>query len=72
VFTAVPGAVVTASPPFSGLVTIGTITSGIVTGLFIPVTAQTRLVFVISATAEGVTLVNAVSLENVSLGVGIS
>ena len=61
-FTAVPGASVTLAPPLTGLlVDIGTISHGITTGLSIPVTAETRLLLVFSAEAEGVTLVNTVT-----------
>jgi len=48
-FTIVPGAVVTLAPALTGLVSIGTISNGITTGLSIPVTAQTRLLLVYSA-----------------------
>jgi len=61
-FTPVPGAVVTASPPLTGVVPIGTISSGITTGLSIPVPAQTRGVIVVSAEATGVSLINAVPM----------
>jgi BclB C-terminal domain-containing protein len=59
-FTPVPGAIVTAAPPLTGVVAIGTISNGITTGLAIPVTAGTRGVIVVSATAAGIGLVNAV------------
>ena len=49
IFTAVPGAVVTSAPPLTGIVAIGTVSNGITTGLSIPVTAQTRLLYVVSA-----------------------
>jgi BclB C-terminal domain-containing protein len=48
-FAPVPGATVTLAPPLSGLVNIGTTSSGLTTGLSIPVTAGTRLLFVLSA-----------------------
>jgi BclB C-terminal domain-containing protein len=48
-FAPVPGATVTLSPPLTGVVAIGTTSSGITTGLAIPVTAGTRLMFVVSA-----------------------
>lgn len=60
-FTPIPGAVVTLAPALTGVVSIGTISNGITTGLSIPVTAQTRLLFVGSATATGLTLINTVS-----------
>ncbi|MCF7754684.1 collagen-like repeat preface domain-containing protein [Paenibacillus xylanexedens] len=59
-FTAVPGAVVTLAPPLTGIIALGSISSGITTGLAIPVTAQTRLLLVFSATATGLSLVNTV------------
>ncbi|WP_339286732.1 exosporium glycoprotein BclB-related protein [Paenibacillus sp. FSL R5-0486] len=59
-FTAVPGAVVTLAPPLTGIIALGSISNGITTGLTIPVTAQTRLLLVFSATAAGLTLVNTV------------
>ncbi|CAM4382813.1 exosporium glycoprotein BclB-related protein [Paenibacillus xylanexedens] len=59
-FTAVPGAVVTLAPPLTGIIALGSISNGITTGLAIPVTAQTRLLLVFSATAAGLTLVNTV------------
>jgi BclB C-terminal domain-containing protein len=71
-FTPVPGTLVTAAPSMTGLVPAGSVTSGLITGLSIPVAAQTRLMLVVSATASGLSLVNAVQLENLSLGVGIA
>ncbi|KTS80209.1 hypothetical protein NS115_21065, partial [Paenibacillus jamilae] len=59
-FIAVPGATVTLTPPLTDIVALGTTSSGIATGLAIPVTAQTRLLMVFSATATGVSLVNTV------------
>ncbi|MGG1672127.1 exosporium glycoprotein BclB-related protein, partial [Paenibacillus sp. NRS-1783] len=59
-FTAVPGATVTLAPPLTGIIALGTISNGITTGLAIPVTAQTRLLLVFSATATGLSLVNTV------------
>ncbi len=60
-FAPVPGAVVTLAPPLTGVLAIGTISSGITTGLSIPVTAQTRLLMVYTITADGVTLINTVT-----------
>jgi BclB C-terminal domain-containing protein len=48
-FTPVVGATVALAPPLTGLVAIGDTSNGIVTGLAIPVTAQTRLLMVFSA-----------------------
>ncbi|UNL95307.1 collagen-like repeat preface domain-containing protein [Paenibacillus polymyxa] len=59
-FIAVPGATVTLTPPLTDIVALGTTSSGIATGLAIPVTAQTRLLMVLSATATGISLVNTV------------
>ncbi|WP_242941237.1 exosporium glycoprotein BclB-related protein [Sporobacter termitidis] len=49
-FTAVPGALVTLAPPFTGVLAIGTISDGTTTGLAIPVTTGTRLLMVFTAT----------------------
>jgi BclB C-terminal domain-containing protein len=49
VFSPVAGATVTLAPPLTGAVAIGDTSNGIVTGLSIPVTAQTRLLMVFSA-----------------------
>ena len=62
VFTPVPGAVCTMAPGYTGILAIGTISSCIVTGLSIPVAAGTRGVFVISANAVGLTLMNTVNI----------
>lgn len=70
-FTAIPGAVVTLSPAITGVIAVGTISSGITTGLNIPVTAQTRLLLVFTATASGLTLVNTVA-GYASAGIAIS
>lgn len=51
-FTAVPGALVTLTPPLTGILALGTISSGLTTGLAIPVTAGTRLLMVFSATVS--------------------
>jgi BclB C-terminal domain-containing protein len=60
-FTPVPGALVTLAPPLTGLVSIGTVSSGSVTGLSIPVTQGTRLMVVFSSTAAGVGLINSIN-----------
>jgi BclB C-terminal domain-containing protein len=59
-FTAVPGAVIALAPPLTGVVALGAVSNGIVTGLAIPVTAETRLLLVFSATAAGLSLINTV------------
>lgn len=61
IFTPVPGAVVTLAPPLTGILAIGTTSSGLTSGLSIPVTEQTRLVMVYSITAAGVSLINTVN-----------
>ncbi|MBY0013588.1 exosporium glycoprotein BclB-related protein, partial [Paenibacillus typhae] len=48
-FTAVPGALVTLAPSLTGIVALGTISSGLTSGLSIPVTAGERLLMVFSA-----------------------
>ncbi|MDV5740714.1 collagen-like exosporium glycoprotein BclA3, partial [Clostridioides difficile] len=60
-FTAVPGATVTLAPPLTGILSVGSISSGIVTGLNIAATAQTRFLLVFTATASGLSLVNTVA-----------
>ncbi len=59
-FTPIPGAIVTLAPPLTGVVTLGTISNGITTGLSIPVTPETRLLLVFSATATGASLINTI------------
>ncbi|KAA9000369.1 spore surface glycoprotein BclB [Paenibacillus spiritus] len=48
-FTTVPGAVVTLTPPLTGIVGTNSISSGVTSGLSIPVTAGERLLLVFSA-----------------------
>jgi len=60
-FVAVPGTTVTLAPALTGILALGTISNGIVSGLSIPVTAQERCMPVFSATAAGITLINTVS-----------
>ncbi|GAF15610.1 hypothetical protein JCM19046_5093 [Bacillus sp. JCM 19046] len=60
-FTVIPGAIVTLTPDLTGVLALGTISSGTATGLSIPVTAGDRLLLVFSATATGLTLVNTVA-----------
>ncbi|WP_276311026.1 exosporium glycoprotein BclB-related protein, partial [Paenibacillus silvae] len=49
-FTAVPGAIVTLAPALTGVLALGTISSGLTTGLSISVAASDRLLMVFSAT----------------------
>ncbi|TCC96255.1 exosporium glycoprotein BclB-related protein [Pedobacter hiemivivus] len=60
-FTAVPGASVTLAPSLSGIISIGSISNGITTGLNIPVTAQTRFLLVFSSSAAGISLITTVN-----------
>jgi len=60
-FTPVVGTIVTLSLPLTGFIPLGTASSGLITGLTIPVTAATRLLLVFSATATGVSLVNTIT-----------
>lgn len=69
-FTPVPGAVVTLAPAMTGVLTLGTISSGMTTGLNIPVTAGTRLLLVYSSSAAGLSLINTIG-GYASAGVGI-
>jgi BclB C-terminal domain-containing protein len=70
-FTPIPGAIVTLAPAFTGVLAIGTITNGTTTGLSIPVTDQTRLMVVFSATAAGISLVQTISAYT-NAGIGIA
>ena len=49
-FTPIPGANVTLAPAMTGVLATGTISNGLTTGLSIPLPAQTRVLFVGSAT----------------------
>jgi BclB C-terminal domain-containing protein len=71
-FVAVPGAVVTLAPPLTGLIAIGDLSSGINTGLNIPVTAGTRLLLVFSAQVTAGLDVAAAIAGYASAGLGIS
>ena len=71
-FIPIPGATVISAPPLTGILATGTGMNGITTGLSIPVSAQTRLLIVVSATVvAGIDVATTINLENVSLGVGI-
>jgi BclB C-terminal domain-containing protein len=61
-FVAVPGTYVTAAPPLTGVDAIGTVSSGMTTGLSIPITAGTRGVIVVSVEATGITLINTIPM----------
>ena len=60
VFAPIAGTLVNLAPSLSGVISVGTLLNGALTGLNIPVTAQTRLMLVFSATASGLSLVNTV------------
>lgn len=59
-YTAIPGATVDLTPGLTGVVSLGTIATGTITGLAIPLSSGTRLLFVTTATASGLTLINTV------------
>jgi len=69
-FSPVAGTVVTLAPALTGVLAVGTISTGALTGLTIPVTAETRLLMVFSITATGTSLINSV-LGYASAGVTI-
>jgi BclB C-terminal domain-containing protein len=61
VFTPVVGTHLALAPSLTGVVAPGTVMSGILTGLAIPVLAGSTGIFVFSATADGATLVSTVA-----------
>jgi BclB C-terminal domain-containing protein len=61
VFTPIAGTLISLSPSLTGALSIGAQLNGALTGLNIPVTAQTRLMLVFSATASGLSLLNTVT-----------
>jgi BclB C-terminal domain-containing protein len=61
VFSPIAGTLINLTPTLTGIISVGTLLNGALTGLNIPVTAQTRLMLVFSATASGLTLVNTVA-----------
>jgi BclB C-terminal domain-containing protein len=61
VFSPIPGASVTLAPALTGVISLGTISSGITTPLAIPVAETDRLLMVFSSTATGLSLVNTVA-----------
>ena len=70
-FTPIPGAVVTLAPSLTGVISIGSVSNGTTTGLSIPVTDQTRLMVVFSASATGISTTNTITAFT-SAGVGIA
>ncbi len=71
VFSPIAGTLVNLTPSLTGVISIGTLLNGSLTGLSIPVTARTRLMLVLSATASGLTLLNTVA-GYASAGLGIT
>ncbi len=71
IFSPIAGTEVTLAPSFGGIIVIGSIASGILTGLNISVTAETRLLMVFSITADGVSLINTLT-GYASAGVSIN
>ena len=61
VFSPIAGTLISLTPAHTGVISIGTLLNGALTGLNIPVTAQTRLLLVFSAAASGLTLLNTVA-----------
>jgi BclB C-terminal domain-containing protein len=59
-FSPIEGTAITLAPALTGVIAIGTISNGILTGLSIPVTAQTRVLVVFSISAAGISLINTV------------
>ena len=60
-FTPIAGTALTLAPTLTGSVALGDISNGILTGLSIPVTAQTRLLMVFSSTAAGLSPINTIT-----------
>ena len=71
IFSPIAGAVVTLAPALTGVISIGSLSNGLTSGLSIPVTARTRLLLVFSTTASGVALVNTI-VGYASAGLAIS
>ena len=61
VFSPIAGTQISLTPSLSGVLAVGTLLNGSLTGLNIPVTAQTRLMLVLSASASGLALLNTVT-----------
>ncbi len=60
VFSPIAGTLINLTPSLGGVISVGTLLNGSLTGLNIPVTSQTRLMLVFSATASGLSLLNTV------------
>jgi len=61
IFAPIAGTDIALSPDLGGIINIGDITSGALSGLNIPVTAETRLLLVFSVTADGLSLLNTIT-----------
>ena len=71
VFSPIAGTLINLTPSLTGVIAVGTLLNGSLTGLSIPVTARTRLMLVLSASASGLTLLNTV-VGYASAGLGIT
>ncbi|GIP17941.1 hypothetical protein J40TS1_35830 [Paenibacillus montaniterrae] len=71
IFFPIENATVDLTPAYTGTIIEGAGSSGLASGLNIPVTAGTRILFVLTATASGATLTNTIS-GYVSGGVSIA
>ena len=71
VFSPIAGTLINLTPSLTGVISIGTLLNGSLTGLSIPVTARTRLMLVLSASASGLTLLNTI-VGYASAGLGIT
>lgn len=60
IFAPITGASVTLTPTLGGTINVGDLATGITSDLNIPITPQTRLLLVFSATASGTSLVNSI------------
>lgn len=60
-FSPVAGTAITLAPALTGVIPIGNVSNGTISGLSIPVTAGSQYLLVYSATAAGITLINTVS-----------
>ncbi|WP_070000812.1 exosporium glycoprotein BclB-related protein [Cellulosilyticum sp. I15G10I2] len=61
IFTPIGLAGISVLPPLTGVIAAGVTSNAILTGLGIPVTAETRLLLVFSAATSGVSLINTVA-----------
>lgn len=71
VFTEIPGTLITLTPALTGIVNEGFTSRGIITGLAIPVTAETRLMVVFTSKSTGERFQNTI-VGYASNGIGIS